>query len=101
MATLAIDQYQYLVAAHSTQLWRTNECPAIGDRVTLDLERGHEGLDDVEHVVGRYAFELLPPEDIDRHGRIGGRSALATRANDNYFIERRIDFLLRNRDTRC
>jgi hypothetical protein len=58
-------------------------------------------LDDVEHVIGRYAFEVLPLEDINRHGRIGGRSAPATSANDDYFIERRIDFLLRRYETRC
>ena len=100
MTALTVDEYQYLVAAKSVKLWRTDKCLAAVDRETLNLERRHERLDDIEHVIGRNAVQVLPVEYIDWHGRIGGRSALATRANDYYFINCLFDFLLRNCDTR-
>jgi len=38
MVALTVDEYQYLVGAHSAQLWRTDEGRAVVDRVTLHLK---------------------------------------------------------------
>lgn len=99
MTALAIDQHQHLVATQTTKLWRTNKCPAIVNREAPYLELRQQRLDDVEHVVGRDAFQVLPVEYIDRHGRICGSSTLATGTNDYYFVERLIHFFLSNRNT--
>ena len=89
MPTLAVEQDQRVVRIEAAQFGRAHERRAIGNRLSFDVERRHDGLHHIDQVRGVDAVDVVGVEHIHRHRRIGHRARLAARADgDDDLIHR-------------
>ena len=75
-----------MIGRQVAQVRRPDDGRRVADRLNAHAEGGDDSPQLICQVGTALAGEVLSPDDVDRHGRLGDRSRLRATADDNQFL---------------